>query len=35
MTLAVAHVAARQMLQDIQDSKQYPQAGDEGMSLGA
>ncbi len=33
LTLAVAPAAARQMLQDIYDSKQYPQAGDAGMSL--
>jgi hypothetical protein len=33
LTLALAPVAARQMLQDIYDSKQYPQAGDAGMSL--
>jgi hypothetical protein len=35
LTLAVAPAAARQMLQDIQDSKQYPQAGNSGMSLWA
>lgn len=33
LTLAVAPAAARQMLQDIYDSKRYPQAGDAGMSL--
>lgn len=33
LTLAVAPAAARQMLQDIKDSKQQPQAMDAGMSL--
>ena len=33
LTLAVAPAAARQMLQDISDSKKYPQAMDAGMSL--
>ena len=33
LTLAVAPEAARRALQDIQDSKQYPQAMDAGMSL--
>jgi hypothetical protein len=32
-TLAVAPVEARQLLQSIYDSKEYPQAGDAGMSL--
>jgi hypothetical protein len=32
-TLAVAPIAARQLLQAIYDSKEYPQAGDAGMSL--
>jgi Domain of unknown function (DUF2019) len=33
LTLAVAPAAARQVLEDIQNSKQYPQAGDAGMCL--
>ena len=33
LTLAVAPAAARQMLQNIENSKRYPQAGDAGMSL--
>jgi Domain of unknown function (DUF2019) len=33
LTLAIAPEAARQMLQDISDSKKYPQAMDAGMSL--
>jgi hypothetical protein len=32
-TLAVAPVAARQLIQAIADSKEYPQAGDAGMCL--
>ena len=32
-TLAVAPEAAREMLQIIADSKEYPQAGDAGMSI--
>lgn len=32
-TLAVAPKRARRMLQDISDSKEYPQAGEAGMSL--
>lgn len=32
-TLAVAPQAAREMLQIIADSKEYPQAGDAGMSV--
>jgi hypothetical protein len=32
-TLAVAPEAARQLLQAIADSNDYPQAGDAGMSL--
>lgn len=35
LTLAVAPVAAKEMLQQIADSKDYPQAGDAGMSLWA
>ena len=35
LTLAVAPAAARQMLQDIEESKQYPQAGSAGMCLWA
>lgn len=33
LTLAVAPAAARQVLQDIRDSKRYPQAMDAGMWL--
>lgn len=33
VTLAIAPIEARQMLQSICDSKEYPQAGDAGMSL--
>jgi|SRR4051812_46743310 Domain of unknown function (DUF2019) len=32
-TLAIAPIAAREMLQTIADSKEFPQAGDAGMSL--
>jgi hypothetical protein len=32
-TLAVAPDSARRMLQDMADSKEYPQAGDAGMTL--
>lgn len=35
LTLAVAPAAAKQLLQEIADSKEYPQAGDAGMSLWA
>jgi hypothetical protein len=35
VTLAVAPAAAKQLLQEIADSKEYPQAGDAGMSLWA
>ena len=35
LTLAVAPAAARQMLQDIKESRQFPQAMDAGMSLWA
>jgi hypothetical protein len=35
LTLAVAPEAARQKLQDIKESKEYPQAMDAGMSLWA
>lgn len=34
LALAVAPVAARQMLEDIKESRQYPQAMDAGMSEG-
>ena len=34
-SLAVAPVAARQVIQEIYDSKWYPQAGDAGMTLSA
>lgn len=33
LTLAVAPVAARQVVQEIADSRKYPQAGDAGMCL--
>jgi hypothetical protein len=33
LTLALAPVAARQILQNIYDSKKYPEAGDAGMCL--
>jgi hypothetical protein len=33
LTLAVAPAAARQLLQDIKNSKEYPQAMDAGMCL--
>ena len=35
LTLAVAPAAARQMLEEIKESKEYPQAMDAGMSLWA
>ena len=35
LTLAIAPVAAREVVQSIADSKQYPQAGDAGMCLWA
>jgi hypothetical protein len=35
LTLAVAPTAAREVVQSIADSKQYPQAGDAGMCLWA
>jgi hypothetical protein len=35
LTLAIAPAAAKQLLQEIADSKEYPQAGDAGMSLWA
>ena len=35
MTFAVAPTAARELVQAIADSKQYPQAGDAGMCLWA
>ena len=35
MTLAIAPTSARELVQAIADSKQYPQAGDAGMCLWA